>query len=507
MLKLKSLAVVYRRTSKTSLMISGLASGLTFALTFNLLLMQSTAIAAGTDATAPVHEPANELSALVRFNVEKYKLANGLTVLLHEDHTAPIVSYQTWFRVGSKNEEPGYTGIAHLFEHMMFKGAKRYSGEQFDTILQTNGATNNAFTTQDYTGYYENLPSSKLELVMDIESDRMENLQVTPENLKSEREVVKEERRFRVDNSPPGILREVLLGTVFKVHPYRWPVIGYMADIDNITLEKAVEFYHTYYAPNNAVLVIAGDFNSADAKTLINKYYGSIAAQNIPNRTRPPEPGQTAIRGVAVERDVQTTQFAVAYHTPKAGSDESYALDLLANILGSGDSSRLYQHLVYRKQTVAGVSAFNMTLQEEGVFEVMVAMKPGANAKDALNAVKGEIWRPRHVMVTPGELMKAKNQVMRGYVDSLKTVHGRAEALALNEILFGDYERLFKDLSMYHEVTAAQIKKAAEKYLTPDKATVATLKPKAPAAKAAMSKAAQKAEQKTSDQQGQGVHQ
>jgi zinc protease len=449
-----------------------------FKLTSIALASAVVFVTAVSPPSARAAEPTPDFSSLIRFNVEKFKMPNGLTVLLHEDHSAPIISYQTWFRVGSKNEEPGFTGIAHLFEHMMFKGARRYSGEQFDTILQSNGAVNNAFTTQDYTGYYENLPSSKLELVMDIESDRMDGLQVTAENLKSEREVVKEERRFRVDNNPLGVLREVLFGTAFKVHPYKWPVIGYMVDIDNITLEKAVEFYHTYYAPNNAVVVIAGDFDSAEAKRLLNKYYSGIKSQTIPDKPRAAEPMQTSLRGVNVEKDVQSNQFAITYHTPKAGSDESYALDLVANIMGSGASSRLYQRLVYKDQTVANATAYNLTLQEEGLFQVFVTMKPGVAPKKAIEAVKAEMWRPRNLAVSDAELTKSKNQVMKGYVDSLKTVHGRAEALALNETLFGDYERLFKDLTMYQAVTKQQIQKAAAKYLTPDKSTIATLRPK-----------------------------
>lgn len=429
-------------------------------------------------------EKSEDFSSLIRFPVEKYKLPNGLTVLLHEDHSAPIISYQTWFRVGSKNEEPGYTGIAHLFEHMMFKGAKRYTGEQFDVILQANGAINNAFTSQDYTGYYENLPSSKLELVIDIESDRMENLQVTSEHLKSEREVVKEERRFRVENNPAGFLREKLLGTAFKVHPYRWPVVGYMADLDNISIEKSLEFYHTYYAPNNAVVVLAGDFDPQVAKKMINKYYGSISAQTIPQKVRPTEPVQSGIRHLNLEKEVQATQFVISYQSPKAGTDESYALDLLANIMGAGSSSRLYQRLVYKDQSVASLAAYNMTLQEEGLFQVFVNMKPGAISKNAIKTVKDEMWRPRNLLVSKEELKKAKNQVMKSYVDSLKTIHGRAEALALNETLFGDYERLFNDLVMYQAVSAEKIKLAAAKYLTPDRSTVVTMKPKTAVARA-----------------------
>jgi zinc protease len=427
--------------------------------------------------TAGVSTAGSDISKQIRFGVEKFKLANGLTVLLQEDHSAPVIAYHTWFRVGSKYEEPGFTGIAHLFEHMMFKGAKRYSGEQFDTILQLNGAINNAFTTYDYTGYHENFPSSKLELIMDIESDRMVNLQVTPENLKSEREVVKEERRWRVDDNPTGTLRELLYSTAFKVHPYRWPVIGYMKDIDAITLEKAREFHKMYYAPNNAVIVIAGDFNTPQAKSLIEKYYGPLEAQTITPKPRPTEPVQRGIRNASIDREVQTAQFAIAYHTPKAGEDESYALDLLANILGYGQSSRLHQRLVYKDQIASSITVYNYTLQDSGLFQMYVTMKPGVDPGKAQRALYGEMWRPAHMVIKPDELQKAKNQVMKSYVDGLKTVQGRAEALAVNEVLFADYERLFTDLDRYNKVTAEQIKKAAEKYLAPEKSTIVFLRP------------------------------
>lgn len=443
-------------------------------------LTADVAVAQSKDSSNKAAAPSqsDDIGSQIRFKVEKYKLPNGLTVLLHEDHSAPIVSYHTWFRVGSKDEEPGFTGIAHLFEHMMFKGAKRYTGEQFDYILQANGATNNAFTSHDYTGYYENLPSSKLELVIDIESDRMENLQINPENLKSEREVVKEERRFRVDNNPSGVLREGLYGTAFRVHPYRWPVIGYMTDLNNITLEKANQFYRTNYAPNNAVIVVAGDFDPAKVKKLIEKYYGHMKAQALPERKHPPEPKQSGQRWQYISKDVQNVTFTVAYHTPKAGTDESYALDLLANVMGNGTSSRLHERLVYKNQLASSAVAYNLTLQDSGLFQVYVSLKPGVNFDQAQRAVYGEMWRPRNLNVSDEELQKAKNQVMTDYVNGLKTVHGKAQALALNEILFGDYEHLFRDLDRYNKVTVQQIREVAEKYLRPEQSTLVVLRPR-----------------------------
>ncbi len=445
---------------------------LLFAVVFAFILESTTAAPAATPAPN-----AGDIGSQIRFPVEKYTLPNGLTVLLTEDHSVPLVSYHTWFRIGSKDEEPGYTGLAHLFEHMMFKGAKRYTGEQFDRILQANGASNNAFTTYDFTGYYEDLPSSKLELVIDIEADRMQNLQVTEENLKSEREVVKEERRFRVDNNPSGILRETLYGVAYRVHPYRWPVIGYMADLNNINLAKSIEFYRQNYAPNNAVIVVSGDFNSADAKKLIEKYYGAIPRQEIKRRERPPEPAVGSSRAQTVYRDVQNAMFAFAYHGPKAGEEEGYALDLLANILARGTSSRLYKRLVYKDQLATSVSAFNYSKMDSGLFEVHVSMKPKQDWGRAQRAIYGEIFRTRNVLVTPSELEMAKNQTMKDYVDGLKTAHGRAEQLMTNEILFGDYTRLFSDIDRYNRVTAEQIRAAAKKYLAPDRSIVAMLRP------------------------------
>jgi zinc protease len=420
----------------------------------------------------------------IRFPVEKYTLPNGLVVLLAEDHSAPIISYQTWFRVGSKNEETGYTGLAHLFEHMMFTGTPRYKRDQFDAILQMNGATNNAFTTNDYTAFYENLPSSKLELVMDIEADRMVNLQVTAENLKSEREVVKEERRYRVDNNPMGVLQEALQDTAYKVHPYKWPVIGYMKDIDHITLEKAQEFYKTYYAPNNAVLVIAGDFKTKNAKSLIEKYYGPLHSSVIPQKARPAEPLQTDARSRFISRDVQNMTYILAYHVPGAGQYETYALDLLASILGGGNSSRLYKRLVYTTQQATNVGAGNYSLQDPSLLQIYVTLKPGQGLNEAEQFTYTEVWRPRIQGVTESELSMAKKRVAKGYIDSLKTVFGKAESLAQNEVLFGNYEEMFKDFSRYEKVTVPEIKAVAEKYLLPKQSTLVVLIPKTKKTKA-----------------------
>ncbi|NUN06935.1 MAG: insulinase family protein [Bdellovibrio sp.] len=411
--------------------------------------------------------------------VTKFTLQNGLTVLLLEDHAVPMVSYHTWYRVGSRDESPGVTGAAHMLEHMMFKGAKKYDGKSFDRIFHENGIVNNAFTSNDYTGFYENLPSSKLELVMDMEVDRMSSLLISPEDLKSEKEVVKEERRWRVDNNPMGLLRELMMGTLFKVHPYTWPVIGHMKDIENYDSEKLRFFYNNYYGPNNAVLVVVGDFNTAKVKSLIEKYYGSLPARAIPERKLEMDPPQKVQQNAGLRKDVQNSSFVVAFRSPKQGDPEMYALDLAANILGNGTSSRLYKRLVYQKQIATSAYAMNYSMRDAGMFAVGVNMKPGLGKQEALDLAYNEIWKMRNQKVSDKELEKAKTQVMKDLVDGLKTMDGKARALAVNEIQTGTYETLFTDLEKYQAVTADDIKKAMEKHTQQTQRSIITLEPKA----------------------------
>ncbi|MEQ1878743.1 MAG: pitrilysin family protein [Bdellovibrionia bacterium] len=397
--------------------------------------------------------------------VERYRLPNGLTVLLYVDRGAPLITYHTWFKVGSRDEQPGTTGIAHLFEHLMFKGAKRHGPKAFDKVMQANGGTNNAFTSHDYTGYFETLPADKLEIAMDLESDRMENLQLTEENLKSEREVVKEERRYRVENDVTGRLFEETYSTVFKVHPYRWPVIGWMDDLARITVEECQKFYKTYYAPNNAVIVLAGDFNKAEAKKLLVKYYGHIPSQEIPPRIVPAEPKQTEARENIFEREVQSDYLSLAFPNAPAGAPDYYALDVLQLILGEGSSSRLYKRLVYEAQIASWVGVSNSGSKDPGLFSVIAALKPGASQKKLERMIFDELNRARTQLYSEGEIQKAKNKIMTANVGTLKTLYGKAQALAFNEVVMGSYEFLHKDLERYNKVTAQQIQKAAKTFL------------------------------------------
>lgn len=414
----------------------------------------------------------------INLPVTKFTLENGLTVLLLEDRSVPMISYHTWYKVGSKDEGKGTTGAAHMLEHMMFKGASKYDGKAFDHQLHSNGISNNAFTTYDYTGFYEDLPSSKLELVMDMEVDRMSSLALKAEDLKSEKEVVAEERRWRVDNNPNGLLREKIFGTVFKTSPYSWPIIGHMEDIQNYDVEKLRYFYKTFYVPNNAVLVVVGDFETAKTRRMIEKYYGKLKKSPVPERNYPKEDVQKAAQTAVLKQDVQSTSVALAFRAPASGHEDTFALDIAADVLGNGTSSRLHRELVYKAQVASGSYAYNMSLQNEGLFMVGVMLKPGQNSSTALNIVNGEVNKIRQSKVSLKDLDKAKNQVMKGIVDSLTTMQGKARLLASYEILTGSYENLFVDIEKYNKVTAEDVQRVANKYFQTSQKTVIELQPK-----------------------------
>jgi zinc protease len=380
--------------------------------------------------------------------------------------------------VGSRDESEGVTGAAHMLEHMMFKGAKKYSGKEFDRILHENGITNNAFTTSDFTGFYENLPSAKLELMMDVEVDRMLFLSLRPEDLKSELQVVGEERRLRVDNNPSGLLREAFMDTIYTLHPYRWPVIGYMKDIQAYTVEKLKKFYDQFYVPNNAVLVLAGDFDTDKVKLLIQKYYGRLEARPLPERTYSKEAEIKKKKFREIFGEVQSTTVLVGYPGVEAGHPDSYALDLLAGIMGHGTSSRLYRRLVYEKQIATSASVHNSTTADPGSFMSMISLKPGQDWKAAYQISDQELNGLKTELVSDRELQKVKNGVIKDFVDGLETMDEKAQALAINEIYFKDYKKMFSDLEKYSLVKPQDLQRVAKKYLQPQREVTVVLKPK-----------------------------
>lgn len=415
----------------------------------------------GLEAKAPLKPstvlPSIPLESLrLDFPVEKVVLKNGMTFILHAQPSIPMVSYHTWFRVGAKDELPGESGLAHMFEHMMFKGTQKYPNKVFDRILQANGIMNNAFTTQDYTGYYEILPSSKLELIMDMESDRMQSLNLEDSEFQKEREVVLEERRMRYDNDPGGMIWETLSSLVFHGSPYGLPVIGTVKDIRAFSVEKMNAFYKKWYMPSNAVVVIVGDFDTNNIKYLIEKYYGSLPSGARPVHGAFPSNSTNQkgapIKTKGVKFEVNSPELLWGWKTAKSGTNDNYALDLIASILGQGKSSFLFKKLVYEKQLALSVGTHQYSMQEDGMFLMEAVARPGVSArvlKEAVEVALQEKWKKSF---TEQELAKAKNMILSDYVESLKTNDGKAKILAINEVMMGDYKEFFKDIEKYQKI-------------------------------------------------------
>ncbi len=422
--------------------------------------------------------PNIEMQLKEQLKVEKYTLDNGLTVILHKDDTIPMASYHIWYRVGSKDEKPGRTGLAHFFEHLMFKGSEKYSADDYEKFITGNGGYNNAFTSRDYTGYYTLIPSDKLKNIIEIEADRMVNLKFDIDEINSEREVVKEERRYRYENSPDGALYELLYHTVFKTSPYHWPVIGYMKDLNAAKLEEFKDFYKSYYAPNNAIVVVAGSFDPSEVKSWIKKYYSKLKKSDIPERNTTKEAAQKSRRNGQLKMDIQAPKLTVAYPAPNAFDKDEPALQLLAAVLAGGSSSRLYRKLVRQKQMVTSVSADLASGILEGVFDVSADLRPGKSTGQVQSVIQQEINKLQTSLVTDEELTKVKNQTMLGYTQALSTIAGKARILAYSELVYQNPTQFFKDLDAYQSVTAEDIRRVAKEYLKPNRQNVLKVLPK-----------------------------
>ncbi len=413
----------------------------------------------------------------IEFHPYVETLDNGLKVILLEDHSAPVISYQTFFRVGSRNERPGITGISHFMEHMMFNGAKKYGPKEFDRILEANGGYSNAYTSKDMTAYYEDFASDALELVIDLDSDRMRDLALDPKYLVSEMGVVKEERRLRTDNSVDGQMYEDLYAMAFKAHPYQWPVLGWMSDLEKINREDCVKYYRTYYAPNNAVLVVVGDFKTKEAMALIHKYYDDIPRGEPYEDVRTVEPEQLGERRALIHRPAELPAVLIGYHVPSVKSPDIYALDVLQQILTEGESSRLYRLLVRELGLAAYVySSFSWRIDPD-LFLFGVKMNPGKEIAEAERAIYSVIDSIAASGVTEEELKKAKNKLIADFYRSLQTVNGKAGKIGRYEVLFGDYREMFGVQDRYQAVTAEDVKKVTGKYFTARNRNVVTLVP------------------------------
>ena len=446
--------------------------------TVSWLAAAATEPAAAAKPAAPASpKPATPALSQANYPVERYTLDNGLTVILHEDHTVPVVCFWQWYKVGSRNEHTGITGLSHFFEHMMFNGSKNVPPKEYDKRLESRGAYSNAFTTRDMTAYYEEGGRESFETMLQLDSDRMRELSLLPDMMKSEIEVVREERRFRTDNSVPGLLDEALYASAFVASTYHWPVVGWMKDLERITRDEMVDYFRTYYAPNNCVLLLIGDFDPKDAKGKIEQYFGSIPRQAPPAEPINSEPEQNGERRVYVRYPSETVAIDVGYKAPSVKSDDIWTLDILSSILSGGESSRLHQALVYDQQIALSASASYRPGLEPGLFEFYVEMKPGHTSDEAEKALYAEIQRLATDGPTERELQKARNQAEASFIETLKTNNGAGQALGYFEHVHGDYKQFFTAIDHYRTVTAADCKRVAQQVFDPSRRSVAILVP------------------------------
>ena len=418
---------------------------------------------------------AQNLSSYIQLPIEKYELENGLTVLLNPDDKLTTASYILGFKVGSRHERLGITGISHMFEHLMFKGTKKYP--DFNQTYSKNGIVGvNAFTSKDYTAYVGTFPPEKLELILDVESDRMTQLTFTQEELDKERGAVQEERLMTVDNSPSGTLFENLFDLLFQKHPYRWPIIGYPQDIANYTLEDLNTWYNTYYSPNNAVLVISGKFSPRTAKKEIKKYFGPLKSKTIPTEVKVIEPEQKQARSREIKKDLQSSLGVFAYLGPPSGTKEFYALEFISEILGAGESSIFYKKLVRESKLLSSVSVGVIDFLQTSVFYIIYPLLDLSKEQEVKDKILKELESGFSQTLNEKDLEKVKNIYMNEMIYSLKRSASRARILLDYELNFKDYNKMYEKLDIINEISPDFIKKIGKKYLAPEKLNYIILK-------------------------------
>lgn len=406
------------------------------------------------------------------------RLNNGLTVITHEDHSTPVTNLQLWYHVGSKDEKPGRTGFAHLFEHLMFKGSAHVKPEEHDKIITNTGGVSNAYTQDDVTVYWETFPANYLEKVLWMEADRMSTLDVSEEIFKSEREVVKEERLTRIENPPYGDLLEALYANAFDVHPYKHATIGSMADLDAATIEDVREFYKTYYVPDNATLVIAGDFKTDQAMDWIEKYFGSIPKGPRPiSRPNVKEPPHDKERRVTHKKAVPLPAYVAGYYIPADGQPDSYPLVIVSKILSEGRSSRIYQSLVYHTRLAVQADASGNFTEDPNLFIATVIMNQGASLTEGEKNLDAELTLLKTEPVSEMELEKAKNKIRSEWAFGRQSVQQKAESLAHAAVIHKDTATVNSEYDLFMKVTREDIMRVAKTYLRPENRTVLIVQP------------------------------
>lgn len=413
------------------------------------------------------------------FNIQEHTLKNGMKILVQEDPSIPNVALYTFFHVGSRNEHEGITGLSHFFEHMMFNGAKKYGPGQFDKVMEGTGGNNNAYTTNDLTVYQDWFPNSQLELIFDLESDRVRDLAFDPKIVESERQVVYSERRLSVDNDNFGLLDEQLEAAAIIAHPYHWSVIGWPSDIEKWTLDDLKEYFAKGYSPSNATMVVVGSVKADDIFRLAEKYMEPIPAHDPPPPVRTVEPKQLGERRISVHKFAQLPIVEIGYHVPQAQGPDYYTLELLQTLLTSGESSRLYRSLVDQQQLAVAVQSSHEATFDPFIFTFTVQPRQGVAPEKAEQAFYAEIEKLKSAGLDEHELQKAKNQALTAYYRSLRSINRRANVIGRYEVLFGDYHKLANVEQEYNKVTVSDIQRAAREYFDVNNRTVATLIPDA----------------------------
>ncbi len=405
-------------------------------------------------------------------SVERFRFGNGLELLLCEDHSAPVVAYHTWYRVGSRHERPGKTGLAHLFEHLMFNETERLGPGEFDRKLEEAGAESNAATWLDWTQYNIAVPKQQLPLVVTLEAERMSRLLLKDPQVTSEKEVVANERRYRVEDDVEGAVSETLWSTAFQSHAYQWPTIGWMADIEAFTTEDCQDFYRTYYAPNNASIVVVGDVTEAALLAKVQKAYGHLAPSTLPLEDVRPEPPQTEERRRELSKPTATEKLAVGYHSPAIGDFDHPALSLLSEVLFGGRASRMHQALVRKLEIASEVRVFVGPFRDPGLTEIYASARGTHTAETLLAEIDREIARVCEEAIPEAEIERARARTELSLVAGLESADGKASTIGFYDTILGRPGAAFERLDELARVTASDLRRVARRYLVPERRTV-----------------------------------
>jgi zinc protease len=439
-------------------------------------LLAAAAVVAAIGFAATMRSSAAVRPPKLQYQIQT--LPNGLTLITSEDHSTPIVHLNLTYHVGSKNEKPGRTGFAHLFEHLMFKGSKNVVPEAHTSYVASVGGQSNAYTTDDETVFWETVPSQYLPMILWLEADRMATLRIDKDTFENEREVVKEERRMRIDNQPYGALNQIIYEQAFTTHPYKHPTIGSMADLEAASIEDVRDFYRTYYVPANATLTLVGDFDSAQAVQLVTQYLGRVpkGEQEVP-RDIPKEPPQTKEKRVTLQQPWPLPAVVVAYHITYDGNPDSYPLHIAAKVLSDGQSSRIYKKLVYEKQMAVAAFGNANLIEDPNLFYAVAIVQPGHTPEEVATTLTAEIERLKTEPITEHELQRTKNQFARDYILGRESNQQKAGILSHAVVIHNDIKTADGEFDIFQNITLADVQRVAKTYFNPENRMVLTILP------------------------------